>query len=67
MKSSAHAAFNLGNTDSGIFTVDETGVALAAVQGLKKDADAKDAKIEELQRQVDELRALIQKISTQGK
>lgn len=67
MKSSAYAAFNLGNTDSGIFTVDETGVALAAVQGLKKDADAKDAKIEELQRQVDELRALIQKISTQGK
>ena len=67
MKSSAYAAFNLGNTDSGIFTVDETGVALAAIQGLKKDADAKDAKIEELQRQVDELRALIQKISTQGK
>jgi len=61
-----YAAFNLGNTDSGIFTVDESGVALAAIQGLKKDADAKDAKIEELQRQVDELRALIQQLSTQG-
>jgi outer membrane murein-binding lipoprotein Lpp len=62
-----YAAFNLGNTDSGIFTVDENGVALAAIQGLKKDADAKDAKIEALQRQVDELRALIQQLSTQGK
>ena len=32
-----HAAFGLGNTDSGIFTVDESGVALAAIQALARE------------------------------
>ena len=35
-----HAAFGLGNTESGIFTVDADGVALAAIQALAADCRA---------------------------
>jgi hypothetical protein len=43
------AAFHLGDTDTGIATVDADGVALAAIQELKKQLDAKDARIRELE------------------
>ena len=75
------AAFGLGNTDSGIFTVDADGVALAAIQALaaedgrqrsedgkqKSEIESLKKQNEDLQRQVDELRALVQQLSTQGK
>ena len=35
-----HAAFGLGNTESGIYTVDADGVALAAIQALAREKDA---------------------------
>lgn len=46
------AAFNVGETDTGISTVDADGVALAAIQGLNQKLEeqlkAKDAEIGEL-------------------
>jgi len=50
-----HAAFGLGNTDSGIFTVDESGVALAAIQALYKLVQDQDARLAEQQRRIQEL------------
>ena len=40
-----HAAFGLGEDDTTISTVDEQGVALAAVQGLYATVQDKDARI----------------------
>jgi hypothetical protein len=42
------AAFNLGEDDTTISTVDEEGVALAAIKALKAENDAKDGQIAEL-------------------
>ena len=38
----------MGETDTGIPTVDEGGVALAAIQGLNQKLKEKDAEIQEL-------------------
>ena len=43
------AAFSLGGTDTGIASVDADGVALAAIQELKKQCDAKDVRIAALE------------------
>jgi hypothetical protein len=44
-----HAAFGLnGADDKHIATVDEEGVALAAIQGLNQKLDEKDAEIKDL-------------------
>jgi hypothetical protein len=48
------AAFGLGTDDRTIATVDENGVALAAIQGLNRKLNEKDAKIDAL---IEELRA----------
>ncbi len=45
------AAFQLGGTDTGIASVDADGVALAAIQELKKHLDAKSAEIARLHEQ----------------
>jgi hypothetical protein len=70
-----HAAFGLdGADDKHISVVDESGVALAAIQGLNQkletEAKAKDAeiqaqaaKIEDLQQSVAELKALVGKLA----
>jgi len=42
------AAFGVGETDTGITTVDADGVALAAIQGLVEELKARDKTIEEL-------------------
>ena len=67
-----HAAFGLNGTDDKhISTVDESGVALAAIQGLNQkleatqaEAKAKDAEIADLKQSVAELRALVEKLAT---
>lgn len=51
------AAFHLGDTDTGIASVDADGVALAAIQELKKQLDAKDAKIAALEARLAALEA----------
>ena len=58
-----HAAFGLGGDDKHINTVDADGVALAAIQGLnqkvEKELKQKDAKIAALERELGELRQLV--------
>jgi hypothetical protein len=55
-----HAAFGLnGADDKHIATVDEDGVALAAIQGLNQKLDEKDAEIQQLRQSVAELKKLV--------
>ena len=58
-----HAAFNVGTDDKHIATVDEDGVALAAIQGLNQKLDeqlkAKDAEIQNLKARLEKLEQLI--------
>ena len=58
-----YAAFNVGADDKHITTVDEGGVALAAIQGLNQKLEAqlniKDAEIAELQSRLEKLEQLI--------
>ena len=59
-----HAAFGLnGPDDKHIATVDEEGVALAAIQGLNQKLNEKDAEIEALQQSVAELKQLVQTLA----
>ena len=44
-----HAAFGLGKTNKGLTSVDTSGVALAAIQGLNVNLVEKDARIAELE------------------
>ncbi len=56
-----YAAFGLdGKDDKRISTVDEGGVALAAIQGLNQKVDEKDARIQE---QADEIAGLKQSVA----
>jgi len=48
-------AFGLGESDTAISTVDADGVALAAIQGLYKLAQEKDAQISAQQKRIDDL------------
>jgi hypothetical protein len=59
-----HAAFNVGLDDKHIATVDESGVALAAIQGLNERLKEKDARIEVLEKRLADLEQLV-KTSTQ--
>jgi len=54
-----YAAFSVGPDDKHITVVDESGVALAAIQGLNQKLEAQRAANEELKRQVAELKQLI--------
>jgi hypothetical protein len=50
-----YAAFNIGPDDKHIATVDEGGVALAAIQGLNHKLNEKDAEIQAQARQIEKL------------
>ncbi len=52
-----YAAFGLGEDDKHITTVDEGGVALAAIQGLHQEVKAKDAKIAQLEKELAEVKS----------
>jgi hypothetical protein len=54
------AAFGVGETETGIATVDEDGVALAAIQGLNQKLNEKDAEIQDLKQSVAELKKMVQ-------
>ena len=64
-----YAAFGLGEDDLHITTVDEGGVALAAIQGLNEVVKQKDVRIQALEKDVAELKALVSKLmpTLQGK
>jgi len=50
-----HAAFAVGEDDRHIATVDEAGVALAAIQGLIHKVEQKETEITELKRRLEKL------------
>jgi hypothetical protein len=55
-----HAAFGLnGADDTHIATVDESGVALAAIQGLNQKLNEKDAEIQDLKARLEKLEQLV--------
>jgi hypothetical protein len=54
-----YAAFRVGEDDTHITTVDEDGVALAAIQGLNQKLNEKDAEIQDLKKDVAELRKMV--------
>ena len=56
-------AFTLGQDDKHISVVDEGGVALAAIQGLNEKLDEKDARIQELEKSVVELKAMVKQLA----
>jgi len=58
-----HAAFEVGADDKHIATVDEEGVALAAIQGLNQKVEAKDAQIRALAGQLEELKATVKALA----
>jgi hypothetical protein len=58
-----HAAFGLnGADDKHIATVDEEGVALAAIQGLNEKLNEKDVEIQDLKQSVAELKAMVERL-----
>jgi hypothetical protein len=63
------AAFQLSADDKHISVVDEGGVALAAIQGLNQKLEqqdaAKDAEIQNLEKKLDELQAVVKQLATQ--
>jgi len=57
-----YAAFGLNGTDDKhISTVDEGGVALAAIQGLNEKVNEKDAEIQDLKQRLDALEKIVLK------
>lgn len=54
-----YAAFHLGESDTGIDTVDADGVALAAIQGLNAKVEDKDRRIASLEIELNTQRARI--------
>ena len=62
------SAFGLGNTDTGIATVDADGVALAAIQGLNEKVEVRSQKtevsIQELRAENAELKTRLVKLET---
>ncbi len=54
------ATFGVGESDTGITSIDADGVALAAIQGLNQKLEAKNAALE---KEVAELKALVQTLA----
>ena len=51
-----YSVFNIGTDDKHIAPMHEGGIALAAIQGLDRKVDAKDAQIERQAVEIEELR-----------
>jgi hypothetical protein len=58
-----YAAFNVGTDEKHIAPIDEGGVALAAIQGLNQKLNEKDAEIQDLKRNMAELKKLVQSLA----
>jgi hypothetical protein len=57
------AAFGLGTDDKSIGTVDEEGVALAAIQGLNRKLQEKEARIQGLEQRLEKLEQFLNRES----
>jgi hypothetical protein len=55
-----YSAFGVGPDDKHIAFLDEGGVAFAAIQGLNQKLEQRDAKLDALQKDVRELKALVE-------
>ena len=62
-----HLMFGVGKSPKTISTVDTGGVALAAIKGLNEVVKEKDAKIEELRLELDELKELVHELVAKNK
>jgi hypothetical protein len=60
-----HAAFGLGDSDKAIGAVDESGVALAAIQGLNQKLEEQSAENAKLRLELKELKALVIKLANE--
>jgi hypothetical protein len=60
-----YAGFNVGTDDKHIAPIDESGVAFAAIQGLNQKLNEKAARIEELEKKLDELQAVVKQLAAQ--
>ena len=58
-----HAAFGLGDSDKAIGSVDESGVALAAIQGLNEVVKEKDSKINDLEKRLAAIEKTVQTLT----
>jgi len=58
-----HAAFGLGESEQRIAPLDTSGVALAAIQGLARELDARDARIAELERDLARLAGIVERLA----
>ena len=56
-------AFTLGHDEKHISTVDEGGVALAAIQGLNEKLEEKSAEVDALKQSVAELKELVKRLT----
>lgn len=61
-----YAAFNVGTDDKHIATVDEDGVALAAIQGLNDKLKEKDAQIEAMEKRLAALEKMMKSENKQA-
>jgi len=62
-----YSAFNVGKDDKHIATVDEEGVALAAIQGLNQKLNEKDAEIQDLKTRLEKLEQIFETRNRGGK
>ena len=60
-------AFKLGDNDKLIGYLDETGVALAAIQGLNQKLQEKDTALSEQSKEIKELNSRIEKLEQMAK
>lgn len=60
------AAFGVGESDTGITTVDADGVALAAIQGLVEELKQRDQALEQLQARIQALESRLQSMPEAG-
>jgi hypothetical protein len=58
--------FELGDNDKSIGTIDEGGVALAAIQGLYQKLNEKDAEIQKLNARLEKLESLLNRQNAEG-
>ena len=56
------AAFGVGETDTGITTVDADGVALAAIQGLNQKVEEQSAQMKAKDAEIQDLKARLEKL-----
>ena len=56
------AAFGVGETDTGITTVDADGVALAAIQGLNRKVEEQSAQMKAKDAEIQDLKARLEKL-----